>query len=169
MTGQVFKKVANLFGVMANKQEYYAVARGNLKLDGIFVGDIVEFELIENQPTIVSIHKRKNQLIRPPLANLDQLIIVIAQVPQPDFMIVDKLILFSLCYGINPIIVVNKQDIDAGVSEYVKKAYKNVVEHIIFTNAHARCTHGIQSNAYRCGQHHIQLYRIRKARSCGAF
>lgn len=138
MKGLVYKKIANNFGVknMETGEEFVCVARGNLKADGVFVGDKVEFNIIENQPTIEKIEKRKNQLIRPPLANLDQLIIVIAEVPQPDYMIVDKLILFSLCYGINPVIVVNKIDIDKTVGTYVKTAYKNVVDNIISTNAH---------------------------------
>ena len=134
MTGLVYKKIANNFGVKSEGVDYIAVARGNLKLDGIFVGDRVELEIIENQPTITKVNKRLNQLILPPLANLEQLVIVLAEVPAPDFMIVDKLILFSLCYGIKPIIVVNKKDIDKTVGEYVKKAYKNVVDGIFFTN-----------------------------------
>lgn len=135
MDGLVFKKIANLFGVKTENGEYMAVARGNLKADGVFVGDYVDLKIIDGQPTIVVVYERKNALVRPPLANLDQLIIVLAQVPAPDFMIVDKLILFSLCYGIKPIIVVNKKDIDAGLIDYVNKAYKNVVEHIVLTNA----------------------------------
>lgn len=136
MTGLVYKKVANNFWVKDGEKDYFCVARGNLKIDGIFVGDFVEYEVLNGQPTICEVKKRKNQLIRPPLANLDQLIIVIAQIPQPDYMIVDKLILFSLCYGINPVIVINKIDLDKTVKNYVCKAYKNVVENIIFTNAH---------------------------------
>lgn len=135
MTGLVYKKIANNFGVKSGNNDYVAVARGNLKEGGIFVGDRVELEIIENQPTITKVQNRLNQLIRPPLANLEQLIIVLAEVPAPDFMIVDKLILFSLCYGIKPIIVVNKKDIDKTVGNYVKKAYKNVVDGIFFTNA----------------------------------
>ena len=136
MTGLVYKKVANNFWVKDGQGlDYFCVARGTLKSDGVFVGDRVEFCVVDGQPTIEKIEKRKNQLIRPPLANLDQLIIVIAEIPEPDFMIVDKLILFSLCYGIKPVIVVNKKDIDKTVGEYVKNAYKNVVESIIFTNA----------------------------------
>ena len=136
MEGLVYKKVANNFWVrVKDSQDFFAVARGNLKQDGVFVGDKVELGVIENQPTITSVLKRKNKLIRPPLANLDQLIIVIAEIPEPDFMIVDKLILFSLCYGIKPVIVINKKDMDKTVGKYVINAYKNVVENIIFTNA----------------------------------
>lgn len=135
MTGLVYKKVANNFWVKDGANDYFCVARGNLKADGVFVGDRVCYDILEGQPTVLSVNERKNQLIRPPLANLDQLIIVIAQIPEPDFMIVDKLILFSLCYGIKPVIVINKKDLDKTVGDYVLKAYKNVVENIIFTNA----------------------------------
>ncbi len=135
MEGLVYKKIANHFGVKTKDGDYLAVARGNLKQDGVFVGDKVTINVVNNQPTIEEVHQRKNILVRPPLANLDQLIIVLAQVPAPDFMIVDKLILFSLCYGIEPVIVINKKDIDKSLGKYVLNTYKNVVKHILFTNA----------------------------------
>lgn len=135
MEGLVYKKVADNFWVKTENNNYMCVARGNLKTRGIFVGDKVEITPEVKISTIEKVLERKNQLIRPPLANLDQLVIVIAEIPAPDYTILDKLILFSLCYGINPIIVVNKKDIDKTVGEYVSRTYKNVVDHIIFTNA----------------------------------
>lgn len=134
MTGIVYKILADKFWVMSDGNSYTCNARGNLKSDGIFVGDSVEFSG-DNEFVIENVKARKNRLIRPPLANLDQLIIVIAKIPEPDFMIVDKLILFSICYGIEPSIVVNKLDISSDVCKYVKNAYKNAVKNIIFTNA----------------------------------
>ena len=134
MTGVVYKVLADKFWVMSGETSYICGARGNLKADGVFVGDQVVFSC-NNSPIIESVCKRKNQLIRPPIANIDQLVIVIAKIPEPDFMIVDKLILFSLCYGIEPCIVVNKIDISNEICAYVEKAYKNVVNNIIFTNA----------------------------------
>lgn len=135
MEGLVYKKVADNFWVKAEGGNYMCVARGNLKTRGIFVGDKVIITPETKISTIEKVLERKNQLIRPPLANLDQLVIVIAEIPVPDYAILDKLILFSLCYGINPIIVVNKKDINKTVGEYVSRTYKNVVDHIIFTNA----------------------------------
>ena len=135
MLGLVYKKVADSFWVKTDGNDYVCVARGVLKTGGVFVGDRVEISIQEKQPTIEKVCKRKNVLVRPPLANLDQLIIVLAQVPAPDFMIVDKLILFSLCYGIEPVLVINKMDINKDLSEYVQKAYKNVVKNILLTNA----------------------------------
>lgn len=135
MQGLVFKKIADKFWVKVQQCTYVCVARKNLKSDGIFVGDRVVVNVSNNPVTIEKIEKRKNIFIRPPLCNLDALIITLAQKPLPDFKIVDKLILFSLCYGVEPIIVVNKIDIDNGLCDYVKRVYSDVVENIIFTNA----------------------------------
>ena len=135
MTGQVFKKVADKFWVRVDDSTYICVARKNLKADGIFVGDRVLIDVNNNPATIEKVEERKNIFIRPPLCNLDALVITIAFKPEPDFNIVDKLILFSLCYGVEPIIVVNKIDLDQSLCEYVKKVYGGVVKNIIFTNA----------------------------------
>ena len=135
MKGLVYKKVANKFWVKTGEDVFACVARGNLKANGIFVGDEVEINTEGDLPVIEKYYERKNIFIRPPLTNLDALVITIAQIPTPDYMIVDKLILFSLCYGVEPIIVVNKIDINAGICDYVKKVYSKVVNNIIFTNA----------------------------------
>ncbi len=135
MQGLVVKKLADKFWVRVGNDIFDCVARKNLKSDGIFVGDKVIIDNANNPATIESIQKRNNQFIRPPLCNLDVLVITIAQIPEPDFNIVDKLILFSLCYGVEPIIVVNKIDIDSGICDYVKNVYGKVVKNIIFTNA----------------------------------
>lgn len=135
MQGLVFKKVADKFWVKVENKTFICVARKNLKNDGVFVGDKVEINIDNNPAAIEKVQKRKNIFIRPPLCNLDVLVITIAQIPAPDFNIVDKLILFSLCYGVEPIIVVNKIDLDEGLCNNVKQIYNNVVKHIIFTNA----------------------------------
>lgn len=136
MKGLVFKILADKFWVQGEDNICYTcVARGNLKASGVFVGDYVSFDILSDSPTITNVMPRKNQLIRPPIANIDQLIIVISQIPAPDFMIVDKLILFSLSYGIEPCIVVNKLDLNIDICDYILKAYKNVVKNIVFTNA----------------------------------
>lgn len=54
---------------------------------------------------------RKNSIPRPPLANIDKLLIVIAPKPQPDFMLVDKLIIYCMINGIEPVVIVNKSDV----------------------------------------------------------
>lgn len=125
--GVVVKKLANDFWVKCNNNIFVCKPRGTLKSSGIFVGDNVSIT-IDNTNTIDKIFERKNLLIRPPLANLDQLIIVISPIPKPDFMIVDKLILFCYSHGIKPVLVVNKQDLSCELNNYVLSNYSTFIE-----------------------------------------
>lgn len=129
MKGLVEKKNAGRFIVSGID----CVARGNLKDNGIFVGDKVEFD--KNQRIIENVLPRKNLLIRPPLANLDRLIIVIAPVPKPDFMLVDKLLIFCKKNNIKAVICVNKSDIlTAQLKEVIQNTYSKVAD-IIYVSA----------------------------------
>ncbi len=120
MKGLVITKNADLFTVKGEDKEYFLKPSGKTKTLGIFVGDKVEFG--EN---ITSVLPRKNLLIRPPLANLDKIFIVIASSPKPDFVLVDKMIVYCLCNGIEPIVVINKADIaNAKFISSVKEDYK---------------------------------------------
>ena len=110
MQGKVVKIFSNLFRVRTREGEFDFSCRKNLKDGGVFVGD--EVEVNEADKVIENVLPRKNLLIRPPLANLDQLIIVVASEPVPDFMIVDKLILFCMINNVEPVLCLNKLDLD---------------------------------------------------------
>lgn len=141
MQGLIIKKNANLFTVISKGQKKVVAARGNLKKEGIYVGDKVEFDEI-----IDKILPRKNLLIRPPLANLDKLFIVVAASPKPDFLLVDKLIVYCLVSGVEPILVINKLDIAEAdfISETIKN-YQNVLK-IIKISAKNGEINGISEN-----------------------
>lgn len=129
MIGKVVKKNANQFLVDGK----WLVARGKMKDEGIFVGDNVEYNANEN--VIESVCLRKNILIRPPIANIDGMIIVIAPIPKPDFLLVDKLLIFCEKSEINPIICVNKCDIlENELKNVILNAYSSVAK-VIFTSA----------------------------------
>ena len=90
-------------------------------------GDNVSFSPQEGSQYgfIDTIHPRKNQLIRPQVANIDQVIITMAtQSPKPDLVLIDKLLISALVAGIEPLICVNKRDLakknekDALVRQY---------------------------------------------------
>lgn len=115
MFGKVVKNIADKYEIMqiGGERIVGCVARGNLKQNGkILVGDNVEFEMQEGQqPVIINIEKRRNQFIRPPIANIDIMLIVVSEKPKPDFLLVDKLIINCEKNNVSPIIVVNKEDI----------------------------------------------------------
>ena len=138
----VVKKLANDFWVKYDNQIALCKPRGNLKSKGIFVGDYVNLVNIDNQFVIENVLPRNNVLIRPPLANLEQLLIVISPIPKPDFMIIDKLILFAYSYGIEPILVINKQDISTELNEYIDNTYSNFIKTVFVS---AKTESGIDS------------------------
>lgn len=120
-----------------------AKARGNVKKQGsIVVGDRVNIKKVDEDYMIESVIDRKNILIRPPVSNIDQMIIVVSVgEPAPDFILLDKQL--SLCFakGITPIICINKIDLvkeDKKAKEdleYIKRIYGNLGIEIVFVSA----------------------------------
>ena len=123
MNGLILKKNADKFTVELNGKPFIMSAR-NLKKDGIFVGDKVECK----NDVIEKVLERKNILIRPPLANVDTMIIVVAKEPKIDFLLVDKLLVFCMVKGIKPILCINKSDLSESFVKDVEKIYKDVVD-----------------------------------------
>lgn len=74
---------------------------------------------------------RYNQLIRPSVANIDKVIIVLsATLPSPDLILADKLIISAVKNEIEPVICINKAEQANSIIEEVKKQYSafNVIE-----------------------------------------
>lgn len=112
MQGRIIKQISNDYTVLSNNNYYICKARGkfrNLNLKPL-VGDIVEFDDKNNY--ILKINNRKNELVRPPISNVDQAIIV-TSVKNPDFSsnLLDKLINVIEYNNIKPIICITKMDL----------------------------------------------------------
>ncbi len=122
MAGKVVKAVASKFWVLAEGKTYPCFARKKLKFEGdIYVGDEVEISLIKAGGVIEKVFPRRNQLVRPYIANVDACFIVVAPIPGPDFILVDKIAVNCLQSGIEAVIVANKCDIGAvDLSDYQK-------------------------------------------------
>lgn len=125
-----------------DNSEIKASLRGNIKRkNGILVGDLVEVEVCYDRYMIKKILPRKNSLIRPPVANIDNLVIVVSlSTPSPDFFLLDKQIVLAKFKDILPIIVINK--IDLNISDitnkdlsYIKNVYGNLGFQIIEVSA----------------------------------
>lgn len=112
MKGQIIKILSNLYFVNANNEVYECHSRGKFRKDKItpVVGDNVIFDC-ENK-YILEILPRKNILVRPPVANISQGIIV-TSVKHPDFSsnLLDKLISMLEYHNIKPILCFSKWDL----------------------------------------------------------
>ena len=134
MEGKIIKLISNDYTVLSNNKKYICKSRGKfrkLKISPL-VGDQVVFDDINNY--ILEVKKRKNELVRPRVANIDQAFII-TSVKHPNFStnLLDKLIDIIEFNNIEPIIcftkldLLNKEeqnDIDVYINYYKKIGYK---------------------------------------------
>lgn len=127
-TGKLIKGIGGFYYVKCDGEVYECKARGNFRKQKIspLVGDNVEFNVFENsENAIENILPRKNELIRPPLANLDTLFVVSSLTdPKVNTEIIDNLIAICEYKQIEPVIVFTKTDLDDS-GEYYKNIYTN--------------------------------------------
>lgn len=122
MKGIIIKGIGGFYYVKtADGSVTECRARGIFRKNGIkpTVGDNVEIE----NASVVKIYDRRSYLVRPSVANIDNLIIVIATAnPSPDLLLTDKLTVAAEASGITPVICINKTDL--ADSEEIEKIYK---------------------------------------------
>ena len=127
--GLLLKCLGGFYYVEADDGKTYECrARGIFRKRGMspYAGDRVTISTQEDGTgSIEAIEPRKNSLIRPPVANMDQLFIVVAvREPAPSTLIIDKTIAAAESKGIEPVLVISKTDLeDAGwLCEIYEKA-----------------------------------------------
>ncbi|MEG2001575.1 MAG: ribosome small subunit-dependent GTPase A [Clostridia bacterium] len=99
----------------------------------LLIGDYVEVTMKgDGDGMIEKIVPRKNFLVRPAVSNIDKIVILISSVPEPDFYLIDKMLVSASIMGIAPCIVVNKSDLNIGkLYDKVCFDYGGQVENII--------------------------------------
>lgn len=111
MTGKIVKVISNDYTVLSNNELYVCKSRGKFRNLNIIplVGDNVNFD--DKNKYILEIFPRQNYLVRPPVANIDQCVIV-TSVKEPDFSanLLDKLLTIIEFNNIKPIICFTKLD-----------------------------------------------------------
>ncbi|MCI5893380.1 MAG: ribosome small subunit-dependent GTPase A [Clostridiales bacterium] len=122
INGRIIKGIGGFYYIDTADGIFECRARGRFRKEGVtpLVGDVVtcRIDLPSKTGMITEIHPRKNQLIRPPVANVTQIAIVFSAVnPKPNLRVVDKLITSAVYADINPLICINKADL-TDVSEF---------------------------------------------------
>ena len=128
-TGIILKGVGGFYTVLSDGMSFICKARGLFRKQNQtpIVGDNVSFSLNADGETgyLLSIEARKNELIRPMVANIDKLFIVVsASKPAVDLLLVDKLLLCCEKLRIEPVLIINKcDDADAAAIDGIRKEY----------------------------------------------
>ncbi|MBR2343917.1 MAG: ribosome small subunit-dependent GTPase A [Clostridia bacterium] len=131
--GRVVRGLGGLYvtrvEVDGETERYTTRAKGVLKRDEerVQIGDEVKITLdtdIPDSAVISEILPRRSSLIRPPIANLDYLFIVIAaKRPAPVLETVDKLAAIAVHNKIKPVCVITKADLDLSRAEEISEIY----------------------------------------------
>ena len=137
--GQIRQSLSGYYDIFSEGKTYRTRARGNFRKKGQtpLVGDYVEFKADnENEGYVLKILERKNQLVRPPVANVDCAIVVTACI-EPDFSsnLLDRQLVMLSENEIVPILYFSKADLMdettkermLPVFDYYSKYYRTVV------------------------------------------
>ncbi len=131
MQGIIVKGIGGFYYIKTpDGARYECSARGILRRRKItpMIGDKALIEVKNGKGTIVDIMPRKNSMTRPPVANIDTLVIVSAAAsPEPDLGLIDKMLISAQKADITPIVCINKTDLsrkDEIVSAYSAAGYR---------------------------------------------
>lgn len=127
--GQIIKALSGFYYVKADDGVYQCRGRGVFRKKKItpLVGDYVTFDIsAPNEGYVTEIKPRKNELVRPPVANIDQAIIVSSAV-MPDFstLLLDRFLVLIESKRITPVIFITKSDAVSAEKEQNMEARQN--------------------------------------------
>jgi len=131
--GIIYKAMSGFYYVKSAKANIQCRARGLFRLEKNvpLVGDYVEYsDAGNNEGVITKIHPRRNKFVRPPLSNIDSMVIFAsAAIPITDTYLIDRMIVIAEKSDCEPIICINKVDLNTAddlYAIYCKSGYKAV-------------------------------------------
>ena len=114
--GRILKGIGGFYYVEAEETIYECKARGVFRKRGTtpLAGDWVQICIDNDTGTIEEIFPRKNMLVRPPCANIDQMFLVTSICnPSPNLLVLDKMIAVAEDQEMEPILVISKTDLQS--------------------------------------------------------
>ncbi len=143
MQGKIIKGIAGFYYVhVIGAGVYECKAKGIFRKEKIkpLVGDNVEIDIIseeEKTGNISRILERKNELIRPAVANIDQAMVIFAAAkPKPNFNLLDRFLIMMEQQQVETVICFNKQDLATEEElQKLEETYQKCGYHILFTSA----------------------------------
>ena len=131
MQGTIMKGIGGFYYVKCDDKNIYACrARGKFRKDGLvpFVGDFVEIEVTDPEKKegyVTNIFPRTNAFFRPPVANIDMLLVTFAaKDPEPASELIDKLTVAALAQNVACAVCINKIELDREKAESMAEEYR---------------------------------------------
>ena len=140
MEGLIIGNISNTYKIKTEKNIYNSFARGKFKNEEIIplVGDKVEIQITDEEKSEAVIEKilpRKNELKRPKVSNIEQVVFIISiKNPKPDLLMLDKQLAYVENLKIESVIVINKIDLDENYKK-IQELYTKIGYKVIATSA----------------------------------
>ena len=161
-SGIIIKGIGGFYYVSSEDGIYECKARGIFRKDGItpLTGDRVVFSITDHvlkKGSMDQILARSSLLVRPPVANVNQLVVVIAvKSPEPDMLLLDKLLVTAEKDGMEAVLCINKTDLDTeGKCEGLRRDYVKAGYNVIETSSKANRGFDELKTALNC---HISVF-----------
>lgn len=133
-TGRIVKLISGVYQVDVDGVRFDTKPRGlfRKKKFSPVVGDIVDFEVQNEQEGYIHhVHERENELKRPPVSNIDELVIVMSAVePQFSTQLLDRFLVIAHSYDLEPRILITKKDLTTEDDREYIQAMLNVYQEI---------------------------------------
>ena len=135
--GIIFKALSGFYYVETEDSIVECRARGRFRLEksAPLVGDRVDYLATDpGKGYLTAIHPRKNSFDRPPITNIDNMVIIAsATIPITDPFLIDRMIAVAVKNNCEPVICINKCDIDPAEDLY--RIYKSAGFKTVRTSA----------------------------------
>ena len=143
MQGKIIKGIAGFYYVYAEDGNTYECrAKGIFRKDKRkpLVGDNVDITVLDEKElegSVTGIHKRRNSLIRPAVANVDQALVIFAvNQPKPNFNLLDHFLVMMEYQKVKTVICFNKEDLSTREEmEELQQIYDGCDSQVLFVSA----------------------------------
>uniref|UniRef100_A0A7C2IFY1 Small ribosomal subunit biogenesis GTPase RsgA n=1 Tax=Ammonifex degensii TaxID=42838 RepID=A0A7C2IFY1_9THEO len=121
--------------VMVNGVVKACLPRGRLAAGGLLVGDRVKVR-VARECVVEEVLPRRTELLRPPVANVELAVLVFSlRDPEPNFKLLDRLLVASRAAAIEAVICFNKLDLMEGAFPEELNVYHAVGYQVLLTSA----------------------------------
>ncbi len=133
ISGRIIKALSGFYYVQTDDGVVECKARGRFRKEGItpLVGDQVVISVEKGKGMLEQIKARKNSFVRPAVANLDMLVLLVSEaIPVTEPFLIDRITAIAGDQNVPVVICVNKSDLQPGTSLadiYSKSGYEVVL------------------------------------------
>ena len=136
--GIILKGVGGQYEVQVGDGVCLCTLRGRLRLEDIrvMVGDRVKVTVEGEQGVVEEILPRQSELIRPAIANIDQVVVVFAAAkPKPSLILLDRILVQAELARLDALLVINKSDLALEEAKRLQEMYGSIPYRTVIVSA----------------------------------